>query len=348
LRAALLERFDTAPRLSEVPDPVCPADGAVVEVRACGLCRSDHHAWKGVDPDVALPHVMGHEFAGVVVETGPHCTRLAPGDRVTAPFILGCGRCGDCRSGEPTICAAQTVIGFTIWGAFAERVALPAADFNLVRLPESLGFAEAAAMGCRVTTAWRALTERGGLRAGEWVAVHGCGGVGLSAVMLASALGARVVAVDVSEAALARAGALGAEATVDARGGDAGEAVRALTGGGAHLSVEALGLPATFEASLRSLRPLGRHVQIGMPTGAGATVPLPLLELVYARQLSLHGTRGLAAQGFGALLRMVEAGRIDLSGLVTRRIPLGALGEALALMDGAQPAGVTVVDRFDR
>lgn len=347
MRVALLERFREGPRSCEAPEPACPPDGAVIAVRACGLCRSDHHAWSGADPDLRLPHVMGHEFAGEIVETGPDCRRFAVGQLVTVPFILGCGTCEDCRAGEPTVCARQGVLGFTLPGAFAERVAVPGADFNLVALPDGLDFAAAAAMGCRVTTAWRALTERGRLRAGEWVAVHGCGGVGLSAVMLASALEGRVVAVDVAEGALGQARALGAEHVLDARrAGDVGEAVHGLTGGGAHLSIEALGHTATFEASLRSLRPLGRHVQVGMPVGAHARVTLALLDLVYARQLSLLGTRGLGAHGFGALLELVREGRVDLARLVTRRIALDELGEALALMDGSPPPGVTVVDRF--
>ena len=163
MRAALLTRYNTPTEITEVPDPECPRDGAVIAVRACGVCRSDHHAWKGADPDVILPHVMGHEFAGEVLEIGPECRAFAVGDRVTAPFILGCGTCPDCRGGEPTICNHQQVIGFTGWGAFAERLAIPRADFNLVRLPDTMGYAAAAGMGCRVTTAWHALTGRAAL-----------------------------------------------------------------------------------------------------------------------------------------------------------------------------------------
>lgn len=347
MKAAVIDAYDGPVPVRDVPDPDCPRDGALVAVRACGVCRSDHHAWKGADPDVRLPHVMGHEFAGVVIETGPDCRAFRTGDRVTAPFILSCGHCPDCRAGHPTICAAQQVIGFTFWGAFAEVVAIPAADFNLVALPETLDFVAAAGMGCRVTTAWRALTDRAGLRPGEWLAIHGAGGIGLSATMIGAALGARVLAVDVSPAALEMARALGATATLDAGGlDDVGAAVREITGGGADVSIDGLGHRATFGNSLRSLRKLGRHVQVGMPVGAHATVPLPLLELVYARQLMLCGTRGLGAAGFAPLLAMIAAGRMDPSRLVTRRIALSEAGAALAEMEGAQPPGVTVIDRM--
>jgi len=345
MRAALLSRFDTPVEITTLPDPACPRDGAVIAVHACGVCRSDHHAWKGADPDVALPHVMGHEFAGEVIETGPECRAFSMGDRVTAPFILGCGACPECRGGEPTICDHQQVIGFTGWGAFAERIAIPRADFNLVRLPDALDHAAAAGMGCRVTTAFRALVDRAGLAPGEWVAVHGCGGVGLSAILIAQALGARILAVDVNPAALALARDLGATATLDASTtDDVGTAARDLTGGGAHVSLDALGITATFHNSLKSLRKMGRHVQIGMPLGLHAMPELPLLDMVYARQITLHGTRGIGAHRFAALMGMIEAGRLDPARLVTHRIGLSGLNDALSAMDGYGGTGVTVVD----
>jgi alcohol dehydrogenase len=345
MRAALLTRFAAPVEITDLPEPACPRDGALIAVRACGVCRSDHHAWKGADTDVVLPHVMGHEFAGEVIETGPECYGFHPGDRVTAPFILGCGTCPDCRGGEPTICDHQQVIGFSQWGAFAERIAIPRADFNLVRLPDTMGHAEAAGMGCRVTTAFRAVVDRAQVQPGEWLAVHGCGGVGLSAIMIGAALGARVLAIDIAPEALAIARDLGATATLDAGGtDDVGAAVRDLTGGGAHVSLDALGITATFHNSLKSLRKMGRHVQIGMPLGVHATPDLPLLDLVYARQITLHGTRGMGAHRFAALFGMIAAGRLDPAHLVTRRIGLSDLHAALAEMDSYGGAGVTVVD----
>ena len=266
---------------------------------------------------------------------------------MTAPFILACGDCPDCRGGDPTVCNQQHVAGFSSWGAFAELIAVPHADFNLVRVPGSLGFVEAAGMGCRVTTSFRALVDRAQLKPGEWLSVHGCGGVGLSAVMIGAAMGAQVLAVDVNEGALAMARTLGATATLNAAGADdIGDAVRQMTHGGAHVSIDALGITQTFHNSLRSLRKLGRHVQIGMPVGQHTEPTIPLLEIVYARQISLMGTRGIAAARFPALLAMVEAGRLDISRLITRRIPLEQAGEALSAMDGYTGTGVTVIDSF--
>lgn len=349
MKAAVFHRFKGEITLETVPEPDCPEDGAIIDVRACGVCRSDHHTWTGAEEDLRLPHVMGHEFAGVVLAVGPACHNIRVGDRVTAPFILGCGQCPECAAGHPTICDTQHLIGFTQWGAFAERVAVQAGDYNLVHLPETLGFAEAAGMGCRVTTAWRGVNDRAALQSGEWIAVHGCGGVGLSTIMLAKALSARIIAIDISEAALAKAAELGAHHCINAsQTPNVAQAVRELTGGGAHVSVDALGMTTTFENSLGCLRKLGRHVQIGMPVGHHTTVPLPLLDLVYARQLSLFGMRGLGASGFKSLFDLIAAGKLDLSALLTKRIPLSGVGAALAKMDTGQPAGITVIDDFTR
>ncbi|MCA8932094.1 MAG: zinc-dependent alcohol dehydrogenase family protein [Rhodospirillaceae bacterium] len=347
MRAAVMEAYKGTLAMAAVADPPCPRDGAIVAVRACGVCRSDLHAWNGADPDVHLPHVMGHEMAGEVCEVGPDCTQFAIGDRVTAPFIIGCGHCPDCRAGQPTICDHQDVMGFTYWGAFAELVSVAHADFNLVRLPDCLSFVHAAGMGCRVTTAWRALADRAAVKPGEWVAIHGSGGVGLSAVMIARSLGARPLAIDISDAALAMATELGAEAVLNVSGiEDVGNCVREMTGGGAHVSIDALGIAATFQNSLRSLRKLGRHVQVGMPVGSHATVTLELLDLVYARQLSLHGMRGLGAAGFAALMEQIEAGTFDPGRLVSRCIALSGINDALPQLDRFQGVGVTVIDDF--
>ena len=347
MKAAIFESYNSDLEVRDIAEPDCPADGVVVDVRACGVCRSDWHAWKGTDPDITAPHVPGHEFAGVVAETGPECRRFAVGDRVTAPFILACGHCADCLGGDATVCSDQHVVGFSAWGAFAERVAVPRADFNMVHLPEALDFTAAAGMGCRVTTAFRGLVDRARLQPGEWLAIHGCGGVGLSATMIGAALGASVLAVDVNNDALELARGFGASAVLNVTGlNNVGDAVRDMTGGGAHVSIDALGVTKTFHNSIAGLRKLGRHVQIGQPLEEHAEPTIPLLELVYARQISVMGTRGIAASRFPALFDMIAAGRMDPARLVTRTIPLEEAGAALAAMDGYAGSGITVIDRF--
>jgi alcohol dehydrogenase len=340
VRAVVFDAIGGPLRVREVPEPECPPDAVVVDVRATGVCRSDWHAWRGHDP-VALPHVPGHEFAGVVARVGADVASWGPGDRVTAPFVCGCGTCAYCRAGDPQVCPDQTQPGFTHHGSFAERVLVRAAEFNLVRLPDAMSFVAAAGLGCRVATAYRALTAHGGLVAGEWLAVHGCGGVGLSAVLLGAALGARVIAVDVSADALALARDRGAEAVLDPSALDAAAAIQEITGG-AHVSLDALGSPATAVASVLSLRRRGRHVQVGLLLGADSTPPLPM-DRVLAWELSVHGSHGIAAHEYAALLDLIETAGLDPAALVGRVVSLDEAGPALAAMDGPVPAGMTVV-----
>lgn len=344
MRAARLTGWRAPLEIATVPDPDCPADGVVVRVLACGICRSDWHAWTGADP-VPLPHIPGHEYCGVIEAVGPRVSGWRRGDRVIAPFILACGTCPDCRAGHQTICATQVLPGFNAPGAFAEYVAVPHADANLARLPEGMDPALAAALGCRVTTAWHALTDRAALAPGEWLAVQGAGGVGLSALLLGRALGARVVMVDVVPEKLAFATALGADAVVDARSGDAAEQVRTITGGGADVAIEALGIEATTVAALRSLRKRGRMVQIGMPAGDHTMMRLPM-DAVYSGQLAIYGTRGMPGWRYPSLFALIEGGHVDLSPLIARRVRLTDASAELAAFDGPAAPGVAVITDF--
>jgi alcohol dehydrogenase len=325
--------------VEDVPDPACPEDGVVVAIRATGVCRSDWHGWMGHDPAIALPHVPGHELCGVVAETGAAVRGWAVGDRVTVPFCCGCGVCGPCRQGETQICERDFQPGFTAWGSFAEYVALPVADLNLVRVPEALSDVEAASLGCRFMTAWAALHVHGAVQAGEWVAVHGCGGLGLAAVMIAAAAGARVIAVDIDDAKLARARALGAEHAVSE---DPLRAIRELTGGGAHVSLDALGSPATCVNSVRCLRRRGRHVQVGLLLGDARKVALPMARVI-AHELRVFGVHGMAVRHYDAMLRAIEGGSVRPGELVAKTITLEEAGAELEAMGRFAQEGVTVV-----
>lgn len=343
--AARLTAWRAPLELVEMAPPPVPEDGVVLRVLACGVCRSDWHVWEGADPDVALPHVPGHEYCGEVIAVGAAVRRWRVGDRVIAPFILACGGCGDCAAGHQTICADQVLPGFTCDGAFAEQIAVPFADVNLARLPDGIAPALAAAMGCRVTTAWQALTGRAAVQPGEWVAIYGAGGVGLSALLLARALGARVAMVDVVPARLDYARDLGADAVIDARAGDAPAAVRDATGGGAHVAIEALGIAETTQNALLSLRKLGRMVQVGMPTGANTDMALPM-DAVYSGQLAIYGTRGMPAHRYPGLFALIEGGHVDLNPLIAREIPLSRATDELAAFDAPAAPGVAVITDF--
>lgn len=341
MKAALMTAFREPLQVEEVADPEPGGDGAVVAVRATGVCRSDWHGWMGHDPAIALPHVPGHELAGVITEVGPAVRGFAVGDRVTVPFCCGCGTCEPCRHGQTQICDRDFQPGFTAWGSFAELVALPRADLNLVRLPDDLGFVEAASLGCRFMTAFAAVTEHGRAGAGDWVAVHGCGGVGLSALMIARALGAAVVAADVDDATLELARSLGAAHTINAR--DPVAEIIDLTGGGAHVSLDALGSATTCANSINCLRKRGRHVQVGLMLEDDRTAPIPM-DRVIAYELTLHGVHGMAVGRYDALLRLVTSGAVDPGRLIGRTISLDEAGAELAAMGDFAQRGVTVIE----
>jgi len=334
----------------EVDDPSPGPDGVVLRVEANGICRSDWHLWTGdwswFGLAVSLPHVLGHEFCGVIEEVGPEVTRWQPGDRVLVPFSMGEGTCEWCRTGHHNVCDTMLTPGVVSWGGYARRAAVPFADVNLVEIPEAVPFVEAASMGCRYMTSFHGVVDQAKVAAGEWVAVHGCGGVGLSAVQIATALGANVIAVDVSKEKLAFAKELGAVATIDASTGDPAAAILELTRGGAQVSVDALGIAATCRNSVNSLRKRGRHLQIGLTSAAEqGEVALPI-DLIVLKEVTVVGTLGMQASRFPAMLQMVESGKLRPGKLVHRTVPLEEAGAVLASMDRFATVGVTVIDRY--
>lgn len=333
------------PRVEVVPDPAPPADGVVVRVKATGLCRSDWHGWQGHDSDIqTLPHVPGHELAGEIAAVGSQVRGWRVGDRVTTPFVLACGACPSCLSGDQQVCARQWQPGFHGWGSFAEYVALPHAEGNLVRLPETLAAGEAAVLGCRFATSFRGIVAQGRVRGGEWVVVYGCGGVGLSAVTIATALGGLVIAVDLDPARLALATQLGAVHTLNAgEVDDVPAAVKALTDGGTHVSVDALGSARTCRDAILSLRRRGRHVQIGLLAGDQRDPALPM-GAVIGHELEILGSHGMAAHAYPEMLRLIVSGRLPVARLIGEHITLAQAGPALAAMDAFPGAGVTVIE----
>lgn len=339
------DEFGGPVTVREIPAPAAPPGGVVVEVRASGLCLSDWHGWAGHDDDVRdLPHVPGHELAGVVAEVGDGVERWRVGDRVTCPFVCGCGRCAWCRAGDAQVCPDQTQPGFTHAGSFAERVVLHAADTNLVAIPDGVDDATAASLGCRFATAYRAVVSRAQVRPGEWVAVVGAGGVGLSAVMVAASHGARVVAVDRHEGALAAARRAGAEHTVlAADGADVPAAVHALTGGGSHVALDAVGSERTCADAVLSLRRRGRHVQVGLlpPVAGHPRVPM---DRVIAWELDVLGSHGMAAADYPRMLALVADGRLRPQDLLDRVVGLEEGARLLPDLAGAPRTGMVVVD----
>jgi alcohol dehydrogenase len=346
VRAAIYQDFQKPLSIQTVPDPTPDDDGVVLSVKAAGLCRSDWHGWMGHDPDILPPHVRGHELAGMVMEVGKNVQHWHVGDRVTVPFVGGCGHCKQCVSGNHQVCDVQFQPGFTHWGCFAEFVAIQRADINLVSLPDGMSFETASSLGCRFVTSFRAVVDQGAVSAGQWVAVHGCGGVGLSAVMIASALGANVVAIDIGASQLALASKLGAVATINStQTENVVEAVQEITRGGAHVSLDALGSQQTCFNSITNLRKRGRHIQVGLMTGEHIHPQVPM-DLVLAHELEIVGSHGMQAFRYAEMMAMIEQRKLLPERLLGALITLEDSLDALVKMDQFNSAGVTVINKF--
>ena len=343
MRAAYYEKFQGPITICDVPDPTPSPTGVVLRVRACGICRSDWHGWIGNDPDIQLPHVPGHELAGEIVATGSDIRNFVVGDRVTIPFVAGCGDCGQCRAGDQHICDRQFQPGFTGWGGFAEYVALEYADTNLVRLPKEIDFVTAASLGCRFATSFRAVVDQGRVAPEQCVAIWGCGGVGLSAVMVAAAFGARVIVIDIDDEKLAFAREMGAEVAINSRLTNAVGGVLDATDGGAHLSIDALGDPRILFDSVSSLRKRGKHVQVGIMKAGEHDAPVPS-GLIISRELELLGSHGMQAHRYPEMLEMIRRGRLRPDRLIGKTVTLDEAPAELTNMDSFRGTGVTVID----
>jgi len=352
MRAAVVEELNKPLIVRQVDDPGCPPDGAIVKVMANGICRTDWHlwtgdwAWRGLE--IEPPFVLGHEFSGIIEEVGRDVVGWHKGDRVIFPMNPGEGTCEWCRSGNQHICDSGHLLvpGVSYWGAFGEYVAIRYADVNLVRLPEAISFVDAASMACRYMAAFHGLVDETKVAGGEWVVVHGCGGMGLSAVQIAAAVGGQVIAVDVSDAALAAARDVGAIHTIDSRTQDPVEAVREITRGGAQVSVDALGIAETCRNSVLSLRKRGRHLQIGHTTRVEAGyVPLPI-DVILLNELKLFGAFGMQGQRYGTMLAMCEAGILQPGKVVHQTVGLEGVSGVLEAMGRYDTTGVVVIDGF--
>ncbi|HQZ94989.1 MAG TPA: zinc-dependent alcohol dehydrogenase family protein [Pyrinomonadaceae bacterium] len=345
MRAAVFEGFQGPINIQNVADPMPSPTGVVLRVKACGLCRSDWHGWMGNDPDIKLPHVPGHELAGEIVDLGSAIEKFKIGDRVTLPFVCGCGACEPCLAGDQQVCDHQFQPGFTAWGGFAEYVAIEYADANLVRLPVEIDFVTAASLGCRFATSYRAVVDQGKIKPEQWVAVHGCGGVGLSAIMIAAAFGARVIAVDIAEDKLEYARSIGAEVAIDSRYGNPAEAILDITDGGAHISIDALGHPDILMNSLASLRKRGKHIQVGIMEAGGHRPQIPIDKLI-GRELEIIGSHGMQAHRYPGMLELIRIGKLEPQKLIGKKISLDKSVSELTSMNSFSGTGVTVIDRF--
>lgn len=343
MKAVYYFEFQGDINVMEVPDPVVSEDSVIVKVEATGLCRSDWHGWMGHDPDIVLPHVPGHELAGTIIETGAGIRNFKTGDRVTVPFVSGCGHCPECYSGNQQVCDHQFQPGFTAWGSFAEKVEIKYADLNLVKLPGEIDFVTAASLGCRFITSFRAVIDQGKVEAGQWVAVHGCGGVGLSAINIAAGAGAQVIAIDIDDEKLEFARKMGAAILINARKVESISAeIIKITGRGAHLSIDALGSQETCFNSISCLRKRGKHIQVGLTTADHKYPKIPM-DKVVAHEIEILGSHGMQAFRYPAVFEMIKSGKVQPQKMLGKIISLEEAPEALKNLNKFENLGITVI-----
>ena len=344
MKAAVYSTFNGAIEIKQVDDPVVTETEAIIEVKASGICRSDWHGWKGHDPDIQLPHVPGHEFSGIVKEVGNKVTLYQSGDRVTVPFCCGCSTCPQCRKGNQHICDQHFQPGFTHWGSFAQYVKIKNADFNLVKLPSSIDFVSAAGLGCRFITAFHGIVNQGKVVNSMFVAIHGCGGVGLSAIMIAAVYGAKVIAIDINEENLQKAKSFGAEYTINAGREEVVDKVREITKGGANLSMDALGNHETSINSINCLAKKGKHIQVGI-LGSENKIIVSTADLI-AKEIELIGSHGMPLADYNTIFNLIANKKIDLSLLIDRTVKLEEVSQELLNMDTYSNSGMVIIDQF--
>ncbi|PCI88175.1 MAG: alcohol dehydrogenase [Hyphomicrobiales bacterium] len=346
MKAVVYRNFKQTPKIESMPDPQCADNGVVIKVEATGVCRSDWHGWMGHDADIVLPHIPGHELAGTIATIGKNVKHWQLDARVTVPFVGGCGHCPQCHNGDQQVCDNQFQPGFTHFGSFAQYVFIDYADENLVQLPDNMDFATAASLGCRFVTAFRAVVDQGRTKQGDWVAVHGCGGVGLSAIMIAKAQGAQVVAIDIDDKTLKFAKNLGADKTINSqKNPQVAEAIKALTNGGANVSLDALGHTQTCLNSIACLAKRGRHIQVGLMLAAHSTPNIPMGPVI-ANELEILGSHGMQAHKYGQMFEMIEQGLLHPKKLLGQKINLEQSIDVLTNMDKFQTHGVSVITEF--
>lgn len=343
MKALVLEDVKQA-YVQDVADPTIDENGVIVKVKANGVCRSDWHFWVGDLP--ITQKILGHEFTGVVEEVGNNVKNFKKGDRVIVPFSGSDGTCPYCQKGHSNLCHSSFIPGSTYNGGYAEYVGVPLGDRNIIHLPEEISFLDGAALGCRLMTAFHGIVDRVKVEAGEWVVVYGCGGVGLNAINIASTIGATVIGVDINPKNLELAKQMGAHVVINSREVDPVEAVMEITGGGADVSIDALGIADTCLKGINSLAKRGRHLQVGVTTKAeGGKVSLPIDQMVM-REIQFMGTFGMPNHRFDSLLPLVLQGKITPGKMVTAQIALSEVTKIFEEMSTFNTTGTYIVTEF--
>ena len=330
MKAAIFYGSKQPLKIEEIDIPKIQDHEILVKLAACGVCNTDlHYIDHGVPTFKEPPMILGHEPSGIVEEVGSAVNNFKAGDRVLIPPVFSCGWCDNCRFGRENICFNMVMLGNNIDGAFAEYTKVPAKDCQ--HLPEDLPLQESSIIADAISTPFHAVKNRANVKPGDSVVVWGCGGVGINVVQVAAATGATVTAVDIVDRKLELAKGLGAQNTVNASGKEDKELlkeIRKLTGGGADISIEAIGNPKTIELGPAAVKPGGCHCQVGY---THHNVPVNAGRLMF-REIEIKGSLGCRPVDYPKIIEMVRTKKIQLEPVVTHRFPLDEIDKAFDVM----------------
>lgn len=339
MKAAIFHGAQQPLTIEDVPTPEPAPNEILVRVAACGVCHTDlHYIDHGTPTFKEPPLILGHEVAGRVAGMGADVTGFQEGDRVLLPAVYGCGHCTMCRTGRENICKNMVMFGNNVDGGFAEYMVAPAKD--VFHLPEEIPLVEGSIIADAITTPYHAVVNRGQVQPGDWVVVIGCGGIGLNIVQTAAAQGARVIAVDIVDEKLKWAEKLGAAATLNSEEHERlDKEVRRMTGGGADVAFEAIGIPATQEQAFNCVRTGGRLVLVGFST---KPMTLPSGRVMY-REIEVVGSLGCRPVDYPRVIELARQGRIQVAELVTHKFPLTEITQAFDTLRAGEAIRAVVI-----
>ena len=319
MKAVRLIRPGQPLEMQEIPIPTIGPGDVLVKVKAAGICHSDAHYRAGTSLVDPLPLTLGHEVSGVVEEIGAQVTGIKRGDRVCLHYMVTCGHCAYCNQGNEQFCTSGKMIGKYTDGGYAEYISIP--ERSAFLLPDEIPFEQGAIMMCSSATSLHAL-KKARLQAGETVAIFGVGGLGVSAIQLAWAAGAQqVFAVDIRDQKLEVARSLGATPVNASLNDPVDELMRLTHGRGVDVTLELVGLPLTMKQATRALAVKGRAALVGISSEAFSITPYH--ELIN-KEAEVIGVSDHLAQELPLLIEWVRQAKVDLSGVVTRTVPLEA------------------------
>ncbi|MDP8240960.1 MAG: zinc-binding dehydrogenase [Candidatus Hatepunaea meridiana] len=341
MKAAVFHGPNQPLKVEEVPTPRPGAGEILVKVAACGVCHTDmHYIDHGVPTFKKPPMILGHEASGTVAELGEGVTKWKVGDPVLLPAVLSCGVCRQCRTGRENICQNMQMFGNHVDGAYAEYLLAPAKD--TLAIPDGVPLIEGSIIADAISTPFHAVVNRANVKPGDWVAVFGCGGVGINCVQVAAAVGASVIAVDLVPEKLEFAKMLGAEYTInpaEVEKGRVDKAIKKLIGDGVDVAFEAIGNPKTITAAYNTIRMGGMCVVIGY---THLPAEIPVSKLMFFEQ-SLVGSLGCRPVDYPRIIEMARIGKIKVKELVTGSVGFDNINDAFDLLRNNDPKTLRTV-----